>query len=1261
MRSFGKIFIFLVCLSVPIFCRAMPPGTLLYRTSGDGKMFGYSRDPLIYSEKGIVKNTYSGHAAIYIGKEDGVDYVVEALSGGIVKNPAQYFVNRAENEVFLGAKIPSAASALQRAKAVAIAKSLVGRHFEYDFDFKKQKGPASGEWTCVGLTEKLYESADISNPNNLGALEYNPNYYAIDITPDGYDNYSVVNSEGDCFSRDKEFSKIARRKNILIPPPELIGYDVGLEYGGERYVFLPYTQFLQNTLEFVTADIEISSSFSGADIRGALNTKTLALRWSLINNPLSSLRQISDSLKDTVSKVAGATKKFAQGLGQKMFGSDNGTKITVEDKTPLKIATTTTKKVATTKKATTVKKSSVAAKTAAAKKVAAKIAVKKAVTPTVISSVDTKSAADIAKSSVKKNSPGLTPKSVAKIGDSVVKSAAVNTPSTYYQPIVYNTPSPISPNNTSSSDNWPKIALINKIYATGNNDWVELFNFGDHDFDLATAGYRLEKTKTAEDPSLIVRLGNTEDGSYPGGTVIKAHDSYLIVGSGVDKYYKDQADAIVTREGFTWPGAGYTLYLGVGAISASNDPDIVDAVGFGSEATFFQGSAPTDAISDNYVLNRIAQGENNHTDFNQIPADDPAAIAARAALAATSTDETATSTDETATSTDETATSTDDVASSTDETVISHDNFALINKIYATGDNDWIELFNPGDYDFDLASSSYRLEKTKTATDPSIIMRLGNVEDGSYPGGTIIKAHDSYLIVRDEASAYYKDQADAIAIRDEFGWTGSGYTIYLGQGAVSSSTDININDTIGFGSDASYFLGSGPALEINDGYFLNRISNSRNNALDFNLLKSDDPSLATSSEPIDINWDLFVSPTPFLSPGLRNVWHFEECYGAGDWAVGKWDCARIIKPDSGSFIDSLQPAISLNNFSLSFYYKQTLGFPRLALSLLDSEQTAAVSFIIEPNMITVEGLPNSEWRYYPIVPFNDIWHKANLVINQAEDYWAVYIDGQEVIRENFFATLKDVTNLRVSGDCAPALIDEIAIWDRSLTAGEILNEYLLDVPYSPLAARADQKPAELLHFWGFQEDMGDLAADSIGNSDLTVPTQSWVGRKHEDYALAVNSWQDINVTLDEPLDSNDLSLAFWWRNSSYPNSGRINIYLTKSGDARNLFALILDYFRRSYWYNGEYGILSEGVDTDILNDDAWHHVAFVYDSYRYLLRLYVDGTEKASRPLIWMRPEDRVDQLKISTDGYNSEIDDLALYVGALSPAEIQEIYELTK
>ena len=61
------------------------------------------------------------------------------------------------------AKIPKNLTAAQQAKVVKIARSLAAKELAYDFDYKTQKGPYSGQWTCVGLVEKIYESANISN------------------------------------------------------------------------------------------------------------------------------------------------------------------------------------------------------------------------------------------------------------------------------------------------------------------------------------------------------------------------------------------------------------------------------------------------------------------------------------------------------------------------------------------------------------------------------------------------------------------------------------------------------------------------------------------------------------------------------------------------------------------------------------------------------------------------------------------------------------------------------------------------------------------------------------------------------------------------------------------------------------------------------------------------------------------------------------------------------------------------------------------
>ncbi len=1366
------ILIFL--LFTPALCRAMPPGTLLYRTSSNNKIFGQGSDPLIYAERGIIKDVNSGHVGIYIGQEHGEDYIVEALSNGIVKTPAKYFVNLAQGEVFLGAKIPRQVSALQIAKVVAIAKSLVGKKLAYDLDFKNQKGPGSGDWTCVGLSEKLYESANIFNPNNLGALEYDPDYYAVNITPDGFDNYSIVNAQGDAFSRDKEFSKIARRPNLLLPAPELIGFDLGLEYNGERYIFLPYTQFLQTSLKDVLVDIPLSSSFPDQEVRGAINTTKLILRWSLINNPLSSVKNLAQRTFQTVQKIASAATTGIKKFTQNLFVSDSLAEVILDDKS---IRAPAVNKLAKNKKKNSKKsrKSSTISKKNRSSQATKNhqgpgglnpwpaIKVNYSINPSHSSKTNlallslkspqqTKSEtssvsnpASISGSSPKEtlvSPPPPTIKVNSANGDdsTIVSGSAVASPPSiiYYLPASNSTSvsgnsSVETGNSDSPSDNWPKLAKINKISATANNDFVELINLTDHDFDLAAAHYRLEKTKNAENPSIMMRIGNPADGAYPGGTIIKAHGRYLIVRVGASDYYQDQADALATRKEFSWTGSAYTIYLGVGAISSSADVDIVDALGFGG-AHYFQGTEPALKITDNYLLSRITDTGNNYQDFSLIVAPDPEAVAARLALEiansaeelATSTDELATTTEqvatntaevasssdvvatstdelingtddelattstdlatttnevastsiEIATSTDEIASSSDLVATSTDEIASSSDLVAtstnelatssetvlfnvpiLINQIYSTFSNDYLELFNPTDQDFDLASSSYRLVKTKTALAPSLLMRFGNPDDGIYPGGTVIKAHSKYLIVRNDADNYYQNQADALALREEFTWADSGYTFYLGNGPISSSTDNNIIDVVGFGPEASYWRGSAPAPAIPDGQILNRVANNQDNASDFNLILSAGPDILPLPTTTS-NLDLFVPLPPLVSSGLTQVWHFDQCSGPGHWVVGKWDCAQELSYNYDSLNFPLTPPVNANNFSVSFYYRGPSQFSRIRLSLSNSADDH-LTLILESGLITIEGLPNSEWRYYlPEVPFDNVWHRATLVVNQAADYWAVYIDGQETIRQIFFAGLPIFSDLELSDDNGPALIDELAIWNRALHSDEILNNYLVASPYNPIDLRPAQIPAQLLYSWNFEEDYGPLAVDSLASTTLEVDPNLWTGRQHDNYALGLNLGKNYTVDFGSELVSQDLSLTFWWRNLSYPNGGRTNIYL-QGGDNSdtNILALLVDYYRLGYWFNGQYGILAEGVNKALPNDDAWHHLALVYDSYRYQLNFYVDGELQVSMPLVRLSEGEGVKRLVINDDNFETAIDDLNIYAGALSPAQVQRLY----
>ncbi len=649
----------LLCILCPIsFSYALEPGSLLFRTTSDGKMYGYSEKSLLEVSHGILTGINPGHVGIYIGEENGEHFVVEALAGGVVKTPARYFINNNLNEEFLGAKIPKQAQMVDRIKAVKLAKSLVGLNLGYDFDFHKQKGPGSGDWTCVGLTEKIYESVSQSNPHDWTNLEYVPANYGIDITPDGFDNQSFINEDGDCLSTTLEFSKISRREDLLLPLPEKIGYNAGLEHKGDRYIFFPYTQFVQETLRDTAVDIEIADSFDSASIRGKTPALKMLLRWSLINNPISTVKNLAQKVVAVFEKMTNAV--FGQKVDNQLVISDISNQDfnqvgSNEDNSDSTISINQVsnhsedKDVGLAFESDTDTNLNQINSAINVRSVQNDIESKKQLTVDNRVVATTTSKEDASDKSFKNiqtasyNSYNLKPESLVKISNSPVvanspmptavsntltdKNVSYKLETSSLSKIVAGLPPLItggstSTNIVSSINNAPPMAIITKIYATDNNDFIELYNPSDHDFDLAEASFRLEKSKTAEDPSLMMRIGNASDGRYPGGTIIRAKSYYLIVRDDASAYYLNRADAIATRSEFSWTSSAYIIYLGKGAISSSTDEDIVDAVGYG-EAKYFQGTKPAQAISDNYFLERISNNHDNFLDFKLSAISDP--------------------------------------------------------------------------------------------------------------------------------------------------------------------------------------------------------------------------------------------------------------------------------------------------------------------------------------------------------------------------------------------------------------------------------------------------------------------------------------------------------------------------------------------------------------------------------------------------------------------------------------------------------------
>ncbi len=1087
----NKYLIFVCLLLISLFLPikqvlAMPVGTLLYRTSGDNKMYGYNANDLLIAEKGKLAHIYSGHAAIYIGKEDGIDYIVEMQPKGAIKVPAKYFINEALGEELVGAKIPENATPNQIAKAVAIAKNLADKNLAYDFDFKYQKGPLNNQWTCVGLTEKVYESAGISNPSNLGSLVYNQNNYAVDITTDGYDSVSVYNKAGDCFSSDLEYSKIERKINMVIPAPELIGYNVGIEKNGERFVFLPYTQYLQSTLKDVLVDIELSSSFSEPEIRGESPILGLVLKWSLFNNPVSTIKNIASKVTGVVLAVK--EKVFPESsiaLAEDSLDYDLEASVSTSTKSAVVKASTTKK--------TTVKVASTTAKTTTSASTGVKVAVIKATSTKGVS---------VSGGTAKTVSVSLTtPKNTTTAEVSTTKSTAVKvsttkattTPVVAVAPktttVVRTTPKPVimvatsttviiatsTPTSTPEiiSEEKP-IALIAKIYSNGDDDWLEIINTTDKDFDLAAAGYRLEKAKTGADPTLIMRFGNEADGTYPGGTVIGARGYYLIARSTASADILAQADAIATKDTFSWTEDGYTLYLGTASISSDSDTDIVDKLGYG-DATYYE-EAPAEALKKGYALERKASAtstieslatggleelwprlfdsNDNSEDFILVPYD---------------------------LSVIESETENQESNNNSNPTGLNSENMTQLwhfdecygtvaaNELQAAGENP-IDLTKSDNWavgHWGCANSlSKNFENTKAVwnnpLDPnqmtlnfyyrsttdnfSIVLKFLNPASSGQQG---------YLELTPYFTNIYgfpgsEGRFDNLAWPSDKMWhqfslvvnrQGGYWSLYLDGREVYSYEYNGIMPTF-----ASFELGS----EQNELVAIEELS-----FWDRSLPATELRSINLLNQP----FNPYTWPVAQLEAKLEHHWSFDEnggsvvkdSVGLDNFNISpeKWDMEgrNASALTVGYSVNTVLTSLPVADLSLSFWWRN-ISYPnegRLRLLLKNSDRNL---MSITPTVINPSFSFNGEggyiWEYdKSLFPHDKNWHHIAMTYDSYLFLLRVYIDGEQKI-ERSFIKLKEgekINGLEIVQENWPSSVDELKIWSGILTPTQVLAEY----------------------------------------------------------------------------------------------------------------------------------------------------------------------------------------------------------------------------
>jgi hypothetical protein len=257
MRKTACVLVSLLCLSFASEALSLPRGAILYHTSKGDTIYG--RDAALELPCSTIQLAHremkSGHVGLYIGNQ----LIIHAVFPTVEETASANFIPQSDLDEgcrYLGAKVPvnfNAWPVEQVDQLILLAREQLGAH--YDVQFRHQKGPYADGFTCVGLVEYLYEQ-----------VGYN-------ITPEGY--YAggaggrTYTQTYDCeatfwmdWPGDNAFAEQAEFSSFEHPLADAL--NVGMIHEGGRYMFFPYTQYLQATTVAVETDVPVSGG-SGAD------------------------------------------------------------------------------------------------------------------------------------------------------------------------------------------------------------------------------------------------------------------------------------------------------------------------------------------------------------------------------------------------------------------------------------------------------------------------------------------------------------------------------------------------------------------------------------------------------------------------------------------------------------------------------------------------------------------------------------------------------------------------------------------------------------------------------------------------------------------------------------------------------------------------------------------------------------------------------------------------------------------------------------
>ena len=284
----------------------------------------------------------------------------------------------------------------------------------------------------------------------------------------------------------------------------------------------------------------------------------------------------------------------------------------------------------------------------------------------------------------------------------------------------------------------------------------------------------------------------------------------------------------------------------------------------------------------------------------------------------------------------------------------------------------------------------------------------------------------------------------------------------------------------------------------------------------------------------------------------------------------------------------------------------------------------------------------------------DAWHHLVMSYQYQAATLVFYVDGQEASRteqaflepilgEQDFEVYIGATRTNPEGRVFDGYLDEVAIYDKALTAAQAAAHYQAAFPGNyPAAVKADNPKI----YWRFEGNFND----EVGNNNLLpsgvqfvdgpagAPNKALFGRVSSNEAEILYNLEDYSYEL--------------WFNPKFKSSNSY-IFFRNPGGAQSavIFAYKPDTLE-FFWVGG-----GTRPAAPIPNEtDQWYHCVVVNDTAATEFRIYIDGVLVSTTAEI--APAGDGNQVVVGGsdqgDNFNGYIDEVAVYDHVLTEARIQ-------